>query len=153
MVFCSRECSVRGQNTKKATAKRAITIASREPCRHCGGAIPEGRFSSAIYCSRRCKTVAVRERNRNPDQQREYNRFRLYRLTTADFDAMLAAQGGVCAICGTTDWRGKGNRPCVDHDHATGAVRGILCTNCNNGLGRFADDPARLRAAVAYLER
>lgn len=54
-------------------------------------------------------------------------------------------QGKVCAICGGVD------RLCVDHDHATGEIRGVLCLNCNNGLGRFKDDPELLRKAIRYL--
>jgi hypothetical protein len=77
----------------------------------------------------------------------------LYGMEPGEYEAMLAKQGGVCAICRTAEWRGKGNSPHIDHDHATGLVRGILCGVCNNGLGNFADDPARLRAAVMYLER
>jgi hypothetical protein len=76
----------------------------------------------------------------------------LYGLSRERFEALLAEQGGGCAICHTADWPGKDNRPHVDHDHATGNVRGILCGGCNNGLGNFADDPARLRAAADYLE-
>lgn len=72
----------------------------------------------------------------------------MYGLTKQELDLLLA-QHEMCAICKTDAWGKKG--PQVDHDHATGRVRGILCSNCNNGLGRFADDPVRLRAAADYL--
>lgn len=91
----------------------------------------------------------ARWRERWPDYMRQY----LYGITPAQYEAMLVAQGGSCAICGTTRWMGNGNVPHTDHDHVSGVFRGILCNNCNLGLGRFADDPARLRAAAAYLEQ
>jgi hypothetical protein len=58
---------------------------------------------------------------------------------------MLAAQGGLCAICRTAP------AVHVDHDHATGAVRALLCFNCNGGLGQFKDDPLLLHAAAYYV--
>jgi hypothetical protein len=59
---------------------------------------------------------------------------RRHGLTPADYDTMLAKQGGVCKICG----RGpQGDRLHVDHDHATGKVRGILCVSCNTTLGKL----------------
>lgn len=76
-----------------------------------------------------------------------------YGLTEATFDEMLERQGGGCGICGTQEPQGRGQRLHVDHDHKTGQVRGLLCTSCNNGLGRFHDDVDLLRAAVAYLQR
>ena len=77
----------------------------------------------------------------------------LYGITPEDWDAMLAAQDGRCAICRTDEWGGKGGWPHADHCHTSKRFRGILCDNCNQGLGRFGDDPARLRAAADYLER
>ena len=59
---------------------------------------------------------------------------------------MLAAQRGVCAICRVAPAKH------VDHDHATGAVRALLCFNCNGGLGQFKDDPYLLQLAVFYVE-
>ena len=73
----------------------------------------------------------------------------LYGITPEQFAERLIAQDNRCAICRTDTPNGKGWH--VDHDHATQAVRGLLCGNCNNGLGNFADDPTRLRAAVEYL--
>lgn len=60
---------------------------------------------------------------------------------------MLEAQGGCCAICKAP----KGNKLCVDHDHRTGKVRGLLCSNCNAGLGMFKDSEDLLQSAKGYL--
>jgi recombination endonuclease VII len=71
-----------------------------------------------------------------------------YNMSLEQYDALLARQGGVCAIC-----RIRSERPlCVDHCHRTDRIRGLLCRTCNSGLGFFNDDPALLRAATAYLE-
>ena len=79
---------------------------------------------------------------------------RAYGLTQADYDALLIAQGGVCAACGQPERAmraGLALRLSVDHVHGTGRVRGLLCTRCNRGIGNFDDDPARLEAAARYL--
>jgi hypothetical protein len=60
---------------------------------------------------------------------------------------MLEKQSGLCAICRQLP-NGQWN---IDHNHATGAVRGILCSMCNRGLGQFRDDARLLRAAIDYL--
>ncbi|WP_448612678.1 endonuclease VII domain-containing protein [Modestobacter sp. URMC 112] len=78
---------------------------------------------------------------------RGYHLRRRYGITAEEADVMLAAQGGLCAVCRAAP------AAHVDHDHATGAVRELLCFNCNGGLGQFRDDPAVLRAAANYVER
>ncbi|SHN58944.1 Recombination endonuclease VII [Geodermatophilus obscurus] len=78
---------------------------------------------------------------------RTYHLKKRYGITAADADAMLAAQGGLCAICGVAAAEH------VDHDHDTGGVRELLCFNCNGGLGQFKDDPEVLRVAADYVER
>src|SRR5262245_13714441 len=72
---------------------------------------------------------------------------RRYNIPPAEYDALLAKQGGACAICRK---RSKG-RLCVDHCHVTGVVRGLLCNECNGSLGYLKDDQASLVAALAYL--
>lgn len=70
-----------------------------------------------------------------------------YGLTPAQWDVLLVVQAGRCALCAKPL-----HRPCVDHDHTTGVVRGLLCDNCNTGLGKFQDDSVALRAAAVYVE-
>lgn len=93
----------------------------------------------------------------NPDRSRAISdRYVLkgYGLTPEAYDALSVAQGGRCAICGSTDTGHKrAKRLFVDHCHRTGAVRGLLCNRCNTMLGNAADSSDRLRAAAAYLER
>lgn len=66
---------------------------------------------------------------------------------------MLAAQDGKCAVCGTGKPGDRSESWSIDHDHVTGAVRGLLCTSCNLGIGQLGDDPDRIRAALNYVER
>jgi hypothetical protein len=72
---------------------------------------------------------------------------RRYGISREDYAALLASQGGVCAICGKPPEKTL----CVDHCHATGKVRGLLCRQCNWGLGCYGEDQAALIAALAYL--
>jgi hypothetical protein len=72
---------------------------------------------------------------------------RRYGISAAEYDALLAKQGGACAICRK---RARG-RLCVDHCHLTGTIRGLLCHACNRALGALKDDQASLVAALAYL--
>ena len=76
-----------------------------------------------------------------------------YGIGIADLNRMLDDQGGVCAICSTDEWGGRWNYPCVDHDHSTNVVRGLLCLMCNRGIGNFEDDRELLLAAHVYLGR
>jgi hypothetical protein len=78
-----------------------------------------------------------------------------YGLDEAKFDEMFRTQSGTCKICGesiektSTDVR---KSACVDHCHTTGVVRGLLCWDCNVGLGKFKDVPQLLINAARYLE-
>lgn len=75
--------------------------------------------------------------------------FKAYGISRAEYDRMLTEQGGVCAICGGV--RPDGKPLYVDHCHDSGAIRALLCTQCNTGIGMFNDDPDRLLAAAAYV--
>lgn len=89
---------------------------------------------------------------RDPEKRRAKERRRLlrqYGLTLQSYAALMFMQGGRCAICRTDRPGGKGWA--IDHDHTTGAVRGLLCTQCNLGLGQFRDEPEILAAAIGYL--
>lgn len=74
-----------------------------------------------------------------------------YGLTPEDYDKLLASQNGVCAICGAKEAL-NGYKLYVDHDHATGKVRGLLCHHCNIALGALRDNPTLLRKAAKYIE-
>lgn len=89
----------------------------------------------------------------NPDKRRAAL-VRRYGITVEQYNVMYEAQAGRCAVCGGTDSGDpRFNTLHIDHDHKTGAVRGLLCSRCNRGMGSFSDDPDRLLAAAAYLLR
>lgn len=74
----------------------------------------------------------------------------IYGLTEERYFEKIKEQGNLCAICGKKD---EGRVLCVDHDHKTGQVRGLLCNNCNVGLGNLKDDIQILQSAIGYLHK
>lgn len=102
--------------------------------------------------------AAKKWRDNNRNRVRELHLLGRFKLAKEAYDAMLVAQGGVCAICGraerVVDPRTKQLRSlAVDHCHATGRVRGLLCFSCNVAIGFLGDSPQVAEAARAYLER
>lgn len=116
----------------------------------------------------RCKPcdAEVRRRSRNGeggkgtrDGFRRRNLMERYGLTVEEYSDKLAEQDHKCAICGTDNPDGEGQKPkkqaksfAVDHDHANGKVRGLLCNLCNRALGFLQDNPTVVKAAWVYLD-
>ena len=131
----------------------------------------QARLNQARYRERNRAAINERRRNREPEKAevtRAQNRARYwadpakyrdqflqrrYGLSRKQYDAMLTAQGGKCAICGTKEFRGPGKKPHVDHNHVTGRVRGLLCVHCNVLIGMARDSVAYFDTAKAYLRR
>jgi len=77
---------------------------------------------------------------------------REYGIAREEYEALLKRQNGRCAICKRLPgWEKKKKRLSVDHDHVSGAVRGLLCGTCNTGLGHLGDDVLTLESALEYL--
>jgi hypothetical protein len=96
-------------------------------------------------------------RNNNPEKAKNSDLKKMYGITLQEYEALLEQQKDVCAICKgkeTTKSRdGVPRRMPVDHCHVTGRIRGLLCTQCNRGLGMFGDNSDRLIAAAQYLAK
>jgi hypothetical protein len=76
-----------------------------------------------------------------------------YGITPETYEVMREMQGGRCVICGTDKPRGNHGTLCIDHDHKTGKVRGLLCGTCNRALGFFKDSESLLIAAAEYIRK
>lgn len=105
-------------------------------CFNLDGKASTGRHSRCIECMRWQRRAAK------------------FGLSKAQYTSLLSSQGGVCKICGTD----KSGSPqykdlVVDHDHATGRIRGLLCHHCNAMLGGAKDNKATLAAGIEYLNR
>jgi len=106
-----------------------------------------------------CKNIENRAAyKKNPEYKKEWQKskrglntkmVRLYGITIEQYDKMNEKQCGKCLICGGTE---PVKRLFVDHDHDTGAVRGLLCGKCNTALGLFGDNAKLLKSATEYLE-
>ena len=97
------------------------------------------------------------DRKNNPDKYKDKGLRKFFGIGLTEYNEKHSAQQGLCAICGneeTTRHVGKDTPKnlAVDHNHATGQIRGLLCRGCNQGIGNFKEDLQRLKKAVAYLE-
>ena len=93
----------------------------------------------------------------NPEKVKLKNRRcklkRAYGISIEDYDSMLLLQEGKCAICGSTDSGKKDNTFSIDHDHNTGKVRSLLCSNCNFVLGLVGDNISILQKSIDYIKK
>ena len=87
-----------------------------------------------------------RYRRENQESRKDTRLKSRFGITLVEYERMLSAQDGRCAICKASD-----RRLCVDHCHGSGNVRGLLCRDCNAGLGMFRDSEDNLAAAIKYL--
>jgi hypothetical protein len=123
-------------------------------CTSCSEVLPLDRFyrdestrsGRMAYC-KQCTAVSNREWcENNPGFGWRRHLKKQYGLTENDYQQMLAKQQRACALCQVS-----GKRLHVDHDHATGRVRGLLCSGCNMALGKFRDSPELLLRAARYV--
>ena len=84
-------------------------------------------------------------------KERANNLKRMFGMSLEDYEQKAKAQNNVCVICKEACKSGK--NLAVDHDHNTGAIRDLLCGNCNGGLGKFQDSPELLEKAAEYLRK
>ncbi|MCP4341354.1 MAG: hypothetical protein GY799_21365 [Desulfobulbaceae bacterium] len=120
-------------------------------CRSCG----QSKQADEFYTKRAYGKVGL-STTRCKECERWYQIERNFNITKGDYLDLLLQQSGDCAICGISleAYRQQGYRDwfAVDHDHQTNEVRGLLCDQCNRGLGYFKDSPERLQKATNYLK-
>ncbi len=91
-----------------------------------------------------------------PDRDRNSQLQRTFGIDLNDYIRMAVEQNNLCAICGQPETQMRGGKVkalAVDHNHTTGTIRGLLCSDCNTGLGKLRDSQTILNAAIAYLDR
>jgi hypothetical protein len=134
----------------------------KKVCSKCGKEKPVSEFpkSKNLKCGydswcRKCKSPSTKAWAKKQTKAKKGQMYRKsimkkkYGLTETDYLKLISDQGGKCAICPTIL---SETRICVDHCHTTGKIRGLLCMNCNTGLGHFKDNTELLNSAIQYLQ-
>jgi hypothetical protein len=99
---------------------------------------------------------ASKYRNKNRNKLKNYKLLKRYGISTEDYNLLLQNQNGKCSICGNDEIAihkisKQKQKLAVDHCHETGKVRGLLCQDCNRGIGLFHENILRLEKAINYL--
>ena len=160
--YCREHLAQRALRSREARRSRPRVQRRPDPdrvipighkwCADCDRVLPIDEFVRTVastngygsYC-KPCHNARGKLAKDKVGGSRTYHLTRRYGITAAEADHMLRKQEGLCAICRAAP------AAHVDHDHATGKVRALLCFNCNGGLGQFKDDPDVLRAAADYV--
>lgn len=127
-----------------------------KPCSKCLVSLPatdfyaDARNVDGLYSACKRCVLVHRAATHDPVKRRGAALLRKYGLSGEAYGALYVAQAGCCAICGRHE---SVRALCVDHDHVTGVVRGLLCGRCNRGIGLLDDGAAGVALAVAYLSR
>lgn len=142
-----------------------------EVCKREAWLLKNREYQKTYYSKNKAEMIAKRlaryyadhEGSKEKSRQRTKTRCKLsqnlsyikwkYGLSKEEYEAMLSSQTNLCAICKQTGRHIRFDKLCVDHDHSTGKVRGLLCGKCNSAIGLLADNPELLRAAADYLEK
>lgn len=141
---------VRANSEKAKAYQSSYRLANRERLRVRDRERDKHRKSKPEYRERRAELNKI-QYARNREKYRNFYLKKKYSLTEQEYQQMYEAQDGLCAICGNPP--NSDGQLAVDHDHKSGLVRGLLCNDCNIGIGRLGDDVSRLESAVAYLRR
>ena len=164
-----KKCRICGEDKPLTEFHRAAGMRDghRNECKSCFRRLWKARYEAEPERRRRAAERAKAWQARNPDKHAEILRRyresgraaelmrrahlkRKFNLSVEDYEAMLAKQGGGCAICAAPAPEGQSLH--VDHCHDSGAIRGLLCFRCNAGLGLFDHDGERLARAASYLQ-
>lgn len=113
---------------------------------------PRNKDGLNTYC-RQCQSSRTKASPNYKGNLRKAQLKSFYGITPEIYSDLFDLQNGVCAICGSDESESMREHLCVDHDHSTGVVRGLLCHSCNIGLGKFKDDSELLKKAIIYLQK
>lgn len=139
-------CASCGEDKPLAAYSPSVAGRGNGKCKPCNAALQRAWVAKNPRAAR-----AIFERATTSGSRKNTALMYRYGITSEEYARMVEAQCGACAICNQPPV-GKA-KLCVDHDHQTGAVRGLLCMKCNIALGRLGDSIEGLRRALAYLRK
>lgn len=153
--YAERGKAYREKNREKVNAKsRAYNITHKEE--HAAYYLTNkerlSAYQKAYRIAHRAEILAAQKLHHATHKEEATTRARKYKygLSESQYETLLQKQGGVCAICKKSEWGRRG--PHVDHDHATGKVRGIVCHYCNAALGMLRDNAETAQSIIHYLK-